>query len=86
MRLGSNRATISRLFDICTRLQSLFTTTLNPTSNSPTPEKSPMTNPTASAGATAMPKGRTDWTPGGVLTLWEEYNGLGYAARGVPSA
>lgn len=28
----------------------------------------------------------TDWTPGGVLTLWEEYNGLGYAARGVPSA
>jgi lysozyme family protein len=28
----------------------------------------------------------TDWTAGGVLTLWEEYNGLGYAARGVPSA
>lgn len=28
----------------------------------------------------------TDWSPGGVLTLWEEYNGLGYAARGVPSA
>lgn len=28
----------------------------------------------------------TDWTIGGVLTLWEEYNGLGYAARGVPSA
>jgi lysozyme family protein len=28
----------------------------------------------------------TDWTPGGVLTLWEEYNGLGYAARGAPSA
>jgi lysozyme family protein len=27
-----------------------------------------------------------DWSPGGVLTLWEEYNGLGYAARGVPSA
>lgn len=27
-----------------------------------------------------------DWTVGGVLTLWEEYNGLGYAARGVPSA
>lgn len=28
----------------------------------------------------------TDWTPGGVLTLWEEYNGLGYANMGVPSA
>jgi lysozyme family protein len=28
----------------------------------------------------------TDWSIGGVLTLWEEYNGLGYAARGVPSA
>jgi lysozyme family protein len=28
----------------------------------------------------------TDWCAGGVLTLWEEYNGLGYAARGVPSA
>jgi lysozyme family protein len=28
----------------------------------------------------------TDWTAGGVLTLWEEYNGLGYAAHGVPSA
>jgi lysozyme family protein len=28
----------------------------------------------------------TDWSPGGALTLWEEYNGLGYAARGVPSA
>ena len=28
----------------------------------------------------------TDWSSGGVLTLWEEYNGLGYAARGVPSA
>lgn len=28
----------------------------------------------------------TDWSIGGVLTLWEEYNGLGYAVRGVPSA
>jgi lysozyme family protein len=28
----------------------------------------------------------TDWSPGGTLTIWEEYNGLGYAARGVPSA
>jgi lysozyme family protein len=28
----------------------------------------------------------TDWTAGGVLTLFEEYNGLGYAAMGVPSA
>ncbi len=28
----------------------------------------------------------TDWTDGGTLTLLEEYNGLGYAARGVPSA
>lgn len=28
----------------------------------------------------------TDWTIGGVLTLFEEYNGLGYAAMGVPSA
>ncbi len=28
----------------------------------------------------------TDWTDGGVLTLFEEYNGLGYAAMGVPSA
>ena len=28
----------------------------------------------------------TDWTAGGALTLFEEYNGLGYAARGVPSA
>jgi lysozyme family protein len=28
----------------------------------------------------------TLWTAGGVLTLWEEYNGLGYAARNVPSA
>jgi lysozyme family protein len=27
----------------------------------------------------------TLWTAGGVLTLWEEYNGLGYAARGIPS-
>lgn len=27
-----------------------------------------------------------DWTPGGTLTLLEEYNGLGYAVRGVPSA
>jgi len=27
-----------------------------------------------------------DWTAGGTLTLFEEYNGLGYAARGVPSA
>ena len=27
-----------------------------------------------------------DWSPGSILTLWEEYNGLGYAARGVPSA
>lgn len=26
------------------------------------------------------------WTSGGTLTLWEEYNGLGYAAMGVPSA
>ena len=26
------------------------------------------------------------WTVGGVLTLFEEYNGLGYAARGIPSA
>lgn len=26
------------------------------------------------------------WTVGGVMTLFEEYNGLGYAARGVPSA
>ncbi len=26
-----------------------------------------------------------DWTAGGALTLLEEYNGLGYAARGVPS-
>jgi len=28
----------------------------------------------------------TTWTIGGVLTLFEEYNGLGYAIRGVPSA
>jgi lysozyme family protein len=28
----------------------------------------------------------TDWSIGGVLTLWEEYNGLGYAEMGVPSA
>lgn len=27
----------------------------------------------------------TDWTIGGALTLLEEYNGLGYAARAVPS-
>jgi lysozyme family protein len=27
-----------------------------------------------------------NWTIGGVLTLFEEYNGLGYAARGIPSA
>ena len=27
----------------------------------------------------------TDWTLGGALTLLEEYNGLGYAARGLPS-
>ena len=27
-----------------------------------------------------------DWTDGGTLTLLEEYNGLGYAVRGVPSA
>jgi lysozyme family protein len=26
-----------------------------------------------------------DWTPQGALTLLEEYNGLGYAARGLPS-
>jgi lysozyme family protein len=26
-----------------------------------------------------------DWSPGGLLTLLEEYNGLGYAARGIPS-
>jgi lysozyme family protein len=28
----------------------------------------------------------TDWSIGGVLTLFEEYNGLGYANLGVPSA
>lgn len=28
----------------------------------------------------------TDWSIGGVLTLFEEYNGLGYANMGVPSA
>lgn len=28
----------------------------------------------------------TDWTAGGTLTLLEEYNGLGYAAMGAPSA
>lgn len=28
----------------------------------------------------------TNWTIGGALTLWEEYNGLGYAQHGVPSA
>jgi lysozyme family protein len=28
----------------------------------------------------------TDWSPGGTMTLLEEYNGLGYAAKGVPSA
>lgn len=27
----------------------------------------------------------TDWSPGGALTLLEEYNGLGYAAHGLPS-
>lgn len=27
----------------------------------------------------------TDWSPGGMLTLLEEYNGLGYATRGIPS-
>jgi lysozyme family protein len=26
-----------------------------------------------------------DWSAGGALTLLEEYNGLGYAARGIPS-
>ncbi len=26
-----------------------------------------------------------DWTPGGTMTLLEEYNGLGYASRGLPS-
>ena len=27
----------------------------------------------------------TDWSPGGALTLLEEYNGLGYAGRNIPS-
>ena len=27
----------------------------------------------------------TDWSVGGALTLLEQYNGLGYAARGLPS-
>lgn len=27
-----------------------------------------------------------DWSAGGTLTLFEEYNGPGYAAKGVPSA
>lgn len=27
----------------------------------------------------------TDWSPGGSLTLLESYNGLGYAARDIPS-
>jgi lysozyme family protein len=27
-----------------------------------------------------------DWSAGGAATIWEEYNGLGYAAMGVPSA
>lgn len=27
----------------------------------------------------------TDWSIGGLLTMLEKYNGLGYAARGVPS-
>jgi lysozyme family protein len=26
-----------------------------------------------------------DWTIGGLLTEWEQYNGLGYAERGLPS-
>lgn len=26
------------------------------------------------------------WTVGGTMTIFEEYNGLGYASRGVPSA
>ena len=26
-----------------------------------------------------------DWSVGGTLTMLEQYNGLGYAARGVPS-
>jgi lysozyme family protein len=28
----------------------------------------------------------TSWTIGGILTLFEEYNGLGYAMRGIPSS
>ena len=28
----------------------------------------------------------TDWSAGGTMTILEEYNGLGYAAHGVPSA
>lgn len=28
----------------------------------------------------------SDWTPGGAMTLFEMYNGLGYAAMGRPSA
>lgn len=28
----------------------------------------------------------TDWSAGGTMTISEEYNGLGYANRGVPSA
>lgn len=27
----------------------------------------------------------SDWSAGGVMTLFEEYNGLGYAMRGIPS-
>jgi lysozyme family protein len=27
----------------------------------------------------------TDWSAGGALTILEQYNGLGYAARGIPS-
>lgn len=27
----------------------------------------------------------TDWSPGGLLTMLEQYNGLGYAVRGLPS-
>ena len=27
----------------------------------------------------------TDWSPGGAMTILEEYNGLGYATRGLPS-
>jgi len=28
----------------------------------------------------------TNWTPGGTATIFEEYNGIGYALKGVPSA